>query len=117
MASTKADVVQNHSDFHKNSPNLPRRYDNVSLSDASQVNKQAAHGTPVSFGVSSGTRAADLQGMEDSLRKLLKLDSAEGTGVTHTPHSNRSAPAASLLNNVGGRPQRTNGMQNGFMGS
>jgi hypothetical protein len=117
VASTKAHIVQYHNDSHTNSPAPSRRCDNVSFSDTSQANKQAAHGTSYLAGLSSGNRSADLLGMEDSLRKLLKLDSAGSTGVTHTSVGSRSAAVASLPNNVGGRPQRTNGTQSGFTGS
>jgi hypothetical protein len=65
-------------------------------------------------GLSSESKTADLRGMEDSLRRILKLDSAQGSGVV-----GGSLPAASssVPNYVGGRPPPMNGMHNGVMGS
>jgi len=58
-------------------------------------------------------KAADLRGMEDSLRRILKLDSARSSAVV-----SGSLPSASgsVPNYVGGRPP-ANGMHNGVMGS
>lgn len=62
-------------------------------------------------------RSADLQGMEDSLRRILKLDSSSGSlggtgGIGHLPAASSSVP-----NYVGGRAPPMNGMHNGVMGS
>lgn len=71
---------------------------------------------PSSHGVSSGDRSADIQGMEDSLRKILKLDSAGSSGITGGIGSVPAA-AVSVPNYVGGRPPPMNGVHNGVMGS
>jgi hypothetical protein len=65
-------------------------------------------------GLSSESKTADFRGMEDSLRRILKLDSAQSSGVV-----GGSLPAASssVPNYVGGRPPPMNGMHNGVMGS
>ena len=75
--------------------------------------------SPVStpYGVSSDDRSADLQGMEDSLRKILKLDSAGSSGVTGSPIGSIPAAAVSVPNYVGGRPPPMSEMRNGVMGS
>jgi hypothetical protein len=67
------------------------------------------------YGASPGNSHADIKGMEDSLRKILKLDSnpaVTGSGIGGMP-----AAAASVPNYVGGRPPPMNGMHNGVMGS
>ena len=61
-----------------------------------------------SNGVSSEGRGADIQGMEDSLRKILKLDPAGSPG---------GGVAGSVLNHGVGRAPPVNGMHNGVMGS
>jgi hypothetical protein len=65
-------------------------------------------------GVSTGNRSTDIQGMEDSLRKILKLDSNRASGITSS-----SLPAAteSVPNYVGSRAPPMNGMHNGVMRS
>jgi hypothetical protein len=105
-----------------NSPTPSRVYGGTSSHDTNDfIGKSTAHvASPVSapsYGVSSGDRTADLQGMEDSLRKILKLDSAGSSGVTGSPIGSISAAAVSVPNYVGGRPPSMNGMRNGVMGS
>ncbi|KAE8447367.1 hypothetical protein EG329_010781 [Mollisiaceae sp. DMI_Dod_QoI] len=100
------------------SPTPSRIYGNSSLSGTHRFNDNVTHGTsPSSFGVSSGHRNADLRGMEDSLRKILKLDSSGSSGVTNSSIGSQSTAAVSVPNYVGGRPPPMNGMHNGVMGS
>ena len=58
---------------------------------------------------------SDVKGMEDSLRRILKLDSHQG--VTGSGLGSMPAAAASVPNYVGGRAPPMNGMHNGVMGS
>ncbi|KAL3425784.1 hypothetical protein PVAG01_02575 [Phlyctema vagabunda] len=67
------------------------------------------------FGTPSLDRSADIQGMEDSLRKILKLDST--SNVASSSVANMPSAAASVPNYVGGRAPPMNGMHNGVMGS
>jgi hypothetical protein len=68
---------------------------------------------PSSTELSSENKTSDIQGMEESLRRILKLDSARSSGVV-----GGSLPAASSVPNyVGGRPPPMNGTHNGVMGS
>lgn len=68
-----------------------------------------------SCGVSPSNGHADIKGMEDSLRRILKLDSNPGSSEA----SNGGMPAAtaSVPSYVGGRNPPMNGMYNGVMGS
>ncbi|KAG0648477.1 hypothetical protein D0Z07_5483 [Hyphodiscus hymeniophilus] len=94
------------------SPIPSRTYGNANSSDQNNfIGSIKSHTSP--HGVSSVDRSADIQGMEDSLRKLLKLDSAGSSGVGSLPGATVSAP-----NYVGGRPRPSlNGMHDGVMGS
>ncbi|RDW70103.1 hypothetical protein BP5796_08500 [Coleophoma crateriformis] len=69
------------------------------------------------YGVASGARNADLQGMEDSLRKILKLDSMGSSGVTGAGNGAVVTASGSVPNYIGGRAPPMNGMHNGVMGS
>jgi hypothetical protein len=105
------------------SPTPSRVYRDTSPPDKNHLlvksTTHTAPSVPGSLGVSSDDRSADLQGMEDSLRKILKLDSVRSPGTTG--HGIGSAPAAatavSVPNYVGGRHPPMNGMHNGVMGS
>jgi hypothetical protein len=94
-------------------------YENTSSAATNSFDPIMASYTPSpgptsDVGMSSENRASDLQGMEESLRRILKLDSARSSGVT-----GGSAPSASasVPNYGGGRPPSMNGMHNGVMGS
>ncbi|PMD43355.1 hypothetical protein L207DRAFT_509881 [Hyaloscypha variabilis F] len=65
-------------------------------------------------GLLSQSKAADLRGMEDSLRRILKLDSARSSAVGD---GSIATASASVPNYVGGRQPPMNGMHNGVMGS
>ena len=70
-----------------NSPTPPRIYGNVTNSNSGNFignsTPHAASPSPaIPYDVSSGNRNTQIQGMEDSLRKILKLDSSSGQGVT-----------------------------------
>jgi hypothetical protein len=102
---------------YSNSPS--RLYENTSSSATKNFNGTMASHTPSpsptsAISMSSENKASDFQGMEDSLRKILKLDSARSSGVTG---GSPSAASASVPNYVGGRPPPMNGMHNGVMGS
>ncbi|CZR59994.1 uncharacterized protein PAC_09889 [Phialocephala subalpina] len=109
--------TQDRPGTYSNSATPTHIYGNPSLSDTRQVNDDFNHGTSASsFGALSGNRNPDLQGIEDSLRKILKLDSAGSSGVTNSIGS-QPAAAVSVPNYVGGRDPPMNGMHNGVMGS
>jgi hypothetical protein len=69
------------------------------------------------YSVSSETRSTDLRGMEDSLRKILKLDSTGSSSINEPGIGSVPAAAVSVPNYVGGRPPPMNGMHNGVIGS
>jgi hypothetical protein len=91
---------------YANSPTPSRVYGNTSSSDTNDFFGNAATNTSspaTSFarGVSTGNRSTDIQGIENSLRKILKLDSNISSGITS---GNLPAATASVPNYVGGRP-------------
>lgn len=99
------------------SPTPARVYRGTSPSTNNRSGTSTAHAAPFvsnTSGISSGDNSADLKGMEDSLRKILKLDSAgsSGSGIFSVPVASASVP-----NYVGGRPPPMNGMHNGVLGS
>lgn len=80
--------------------------------------RSAASPLPASpYGASSETNTGDLKNMEDSLRKILKLDSAGSSGASGQGIDRVPAAAVSVPSYVGGRAPPMNGMQNGVMGS
>jgi len=97
-----------HSQINKNSTDqsLPGRFD-----------PYVTNLRPTAQGIPSQNRNADLKGMEDSLRKILKLDSSSSHSVTASSIGNLPAATTSVPNYVGGRPPPLNGMHNGVMGS
>ena len=100
-----------------NSPAPPRTYGKSSDRSnlTSKFPTQPPSPSPASPSNNScGNRTADILGMEDSLRKILKLDSAGSSGVTA---GSLSSATVSGPNYVGGRPPPMNGMHNGIMGS
>ncbi|KUJ11777.1 uncharacterized protein LY89DRAFT_594345 [Mollisia scopiformis] len=96
-----------------NSPTPARGYGNAPLSGAPQVHSNIPQNqeAPPLFNVASGSRNSDLQGIEDSLRKILKLDSAGSSGVSIAPTAQQAT--VSVPKYGGGRPQPMNGMHNG----
>jgi hypothetical protein len=98
-----------------------RAYSNTNSADTNDflgkfTSQAASSGTSSPYGVQSENRGAEILGMEESLRKLLKLDSGGGTTITGNVGS-LPAAAVSVPNYVGGRPPPMNGMHNGVMGS
>lgn len=87
---------------YSTSPTPSRTYGSANPSDTNDFigNIKPQNSSHV---VLSGDRSTDIKGMEDSLRKILKLDSAGSSGVTGQIGS---VPAAtvSVPNYVGGRP-------------
>ena len=111
----------NRNNGYSTSPTPSRTYGNTSSSDTNDlIGNIRPHTSSVqasSHGDSSGDRSADIQGMEESLRKILKLESTGSSGVTGQIGSVPVA-AVSVPNYVGGRPPPSmNGMHNGVMGS
>jgi hypothetical protein len=105
---------------YSSSPTPSRTYGHANSSDTNDfIGNIKPHTSSVhasSHSVSSGDRGADIQGMEDSLRKILKLDSAGSSGVTGQIGS-MPAAAVSVPDYVGGKATPMNGMHNGVMGS
>jgi hypothetical protein len=88
-------------------------FSNPSPSPANDFNSILTSPSPSSTGLSCENKTSDIQGMEESLRRILKLDSARSSGVV-----GGSLPAASSVPNyVDGRPPPMNGRHNGVMGS
>jgi hypothetical protein len=80
--------------------------------------RNATSPIPVSsYGVSSGTRSADLKGMEDSLRKILKLESAGSSGASVPGIGSVPVAAVSVSDYVGGGAPPMNSLHNGVMGA
>jgi len=63
--------------------------------------------------------STDIQGMEDTLRKILRMDSGGNPGVANSGVGNLSgaSASASVPNYVGGRAPPMTGIHNGVMGS
>ena len=104
---------------YSTSPTPSRTYGIGNASDTNNFIGNIKSQTPAQTSpncVASADRSADIQGMEDSLRKILKLDSAGSSGVGGQV-GNIPAAAVSVPNYVGGRPPPMNGMHNGVMGS
>lgn len=106
----------NRTGAYPKSPTPTRTYGNASFSGAGAANSVAPQ-VAAPFEVSSEHRNLDLQGMEDSLRKILKLDSVGRSGVSTSTAVSQPATATSVPNYVGGRPQPMNGIHKGVMGS
>ena len=104
--------------FYDNSPTTSRMNGHLSPSNQNDLTarfmSQNASPSPTSpYGVSSGNRGADLQGIEDSLRKILKLDSARHSGATDSSVTVTTA----MPNYAGGRVPPMAGMNHGVMRS
>lgn len=84
---------------------------------ASIYGRGASSQLPASPYGASGNIPGDLKGMEDNLRKMLKLDSAGGSGASGQSIDRAPAAAVSVPTYVGGRAPPMNGMHNGVMGS
>lgn len=106
--------------FYESSPTPSRTYGQISTPNPNDLTTKfmshSASASPASqYGVSSGNGGADLQGMEDSLRKILKLDSARSSGA---PNSGVMSTATTTMPNyASGRVPPMSGMNNGVMGS
>jgi hypothetical protein len=84
----------------------------------STFTRKAASPSPASpHGAPSGNRSGDLKDMEESLRKMLKLDSAGGSGVSGLGNDDVPASVVPVPSYIGGRAPPLNGMHNGVMGS
>jgi hypothetical protein len=104
---------------YANSPTPSRVYGNTPSSDTNDffgnvATNTSSPATSFAKGVSTGNRSTDIQGIENSLRKILKLDSSVSSSITS---GNLPAATASVPNYVGGRPPPINGMHNGVTGS
>lgn len=119
--TTPTKTPDRNANNYANSTTPSRTYGHPS-SDVNHFPGTYARGTasplPASqYGASSGNNPGDLKNMEDSLRKILKLDStgssgASGQGIDRVPAAGVAVPSY-----VGGRAPPVNGMQNGVMGS
>ncbi|TVY71560.1 hypothetical protein LSUE1_G005274 [Lachnellula suecica] len=105
-------------DYYESSPTPSRKYGHISPSNPNDLTaKFMSHSNSSSaspHGVSSGNGGTDLKGMEDSLRRILKLDSARSSGATD---SAVKSTATTMPNYAGGRVPPINGMNNGVMRS
>lgn len=84
---------------YAHSPTPSRMYENYASLNTNELNSTASpHAQspvpPSSYAVPPGNKNADIKGMEDSLRKMLKLDS--DPGVTRSSISGMPAATASL---------------------
>jgi hypothetical protein len=61
--------------------------------------------------------STDIQGMEDTLRKILRMDTGGSSSVASSGIGNLSGASASVPNYVGGRGAPMTGIHNGVMGS
>lgn len=95
-------------------PSQPQCYENMSMSNVMSQGPPPA----IPFITSSGT-SSDLRGMEDNLRRLLKLGDPEASSTSNAVSGVGNLPAAStsVPNYVGGRAPPMNGLHNGVMGS
>ncbi|KAH6684452.1 hypothetical protein B0J14DRAFT_498049 [Halenospora varia] len=101
------------STHYSNSPTPSRMYGNMSSQNSNdftgRYNTQKISSPALPYG-GSNNKGADLQGMEDSLRRILKLDPARSSGVTGS--GIEPTAAASVPNYVGGRvPPISSGMK------
>lgn len=65
----------------------------------------------------SGGGSANFKEMEDSLRRILKLEPAKDANVQATGIARMPETVASVPNYVGGRASPMNGIHNGVMSS
>ena len=108
------------SSSYAHSPTSSRIFGNASSDANVFTDSFTSHGASPATGSSNdvlSSRSADLQGMEDSLRKILKLDSGGSSRIIESGVGSVPAAAVSAPNYVGGRPPPLNGMHNGVMGS
>jgi hypothetical protein len=103
------------------SPSRPPRQDTQSVSRTSGGNSDTARSSSYTSAsqpaIPSGSRSTEFKEMEDSLRRILKLEPAKDTNIQATGISRMPEAAASVPNYVGGRAPPMNGMHNGVMGS
>ncbi|CAG8959626.1 hypothetical protein HYFRA_00001529 [Hymenoscyphus fraxineus] len=78
-------TTPNRNNYYAHSTNPSQIYGHGTPTNAgnfmANTTSHASSSGSLSFGVSSANRGADLQGMEDSLRKILKLDSSRSSAV------------------------------------
>ncbi|TVY49892.1 hypothetical protein LOCC1_G000200 [Lachnellula occidentalis] len=103
--------------FYDNSPAVSRINGHISPSNQNDLTarfmSQKASPSTSPYGVSSGNGGADLQGIEDSLRKILKLDSGRHSGSTDSGVTATTA----MPNYAGGRVPPMASMNHGVMRS
>jgi hypothetical protein len=80
-------------------------------------NFNSNHSTTYNSYSASGTRITDLKGMEDSLRRLLKIEPVDDSGVLSGGLGNIPPAAVSVPNYIGGRPSSINEMHHSVIGS
>jgi len=109
----------NRKNPYSQAPSLSPMHENTSSSATTAFKSTATSHAPSpgptsAIGLLSENKSSDLQGMEDSLRRILKLDSARSSGITG---GSIPAASASVPNYVGGRSPPMNGMHNDVIGS
>ncbi len=86
-------------------------------SDNSDLVRSTSYKTASQPVMTSGSRSNEFKDMEDTLRKILKLEPTTDTNVQATGIGRMPDAVASVPNYVGGRATPMNGMQNGVIGS
>ncbi|KAH8600880.1 hypothetical protein B0O99DRAFT_736897 [Bisporella sp. PMI_857] len=99
------------------SPTPARIYENPGTSDTLGVDGAAISFSPSSYSNSSGNSNVDLKGMEDSLRRILKLDSGSSGPPESKNISTIPAVSASVPNYVSGRRAPMTNVHSGVRGS
>lgn len=108
-----------HSDQYGNSSTpsrFPGNISNIHGVTGSSTNSTSSIPNS-SYNDSMGERSANIRGMEDTLRKILKLDSGSGSGSSMFGTGNLPAANESVPTYIGGGPSSVNGMNNGSMRS
>ena len=103
------------------SPSRPPRQDLQSVSCVSGGGSDIAHSSSYAAAsqpaMPSGGGSANFKEMEDSLRRILKLEPAKDANVQATGIARMPETVASVPNYVGGRASPMNGIHNGVMSS
>jgi hypothetical protein len=101
-----------HNTGYSSSPIPSRTYGHPQISGANGFIRNDSTASP-QRNPSEG-RSSEIEGMEDSLRRILKMGPSSGASG---PVGNLPAATVSVPNYIGGRDPPMNGMHNGVMGS
>lgn len=103
------------------SPSRPPKQDSQSLSRNSSGNFDSVHSSPFTSAsqtsIPSGSRSTDYKEMENSLRRMLKLEPVADTSVQATCISRMPEGTISVPNYGVGQAPPMNGVHNGVIGS